>query len=419
DPLHPAPRLAQVLKQSGCHLVLTTSDLRPTLLQVLDTQNEGLPVEHAEVLLLETLLAQTPSHTNLPARCQFGQLAYVIYTSGSTGAPKGVMVEHGGMLNHIFAKISDVQLTHADIVAQNGPQSFDISVWQCFAALLLGGSVQVFSNEMISDPARLLEQIEEKAITILQLVPSMLRALLDQLTGVECPELRILRWLIPTGDALPTDLCRQWLNLYPTIPVLNTYGSTECSDDQCHYAITAPLAGENELPIMPIGFPIANMRAYVLDEMLELVPIGVVGELYIGGLGVGRGYLNDPERTAQVFLPDLFGQQAGGRLYRTRDRARYLTDGNIEFLGRIDHLVKVRGYRIELGEIEAVLSQHPQVRASIVLAHKRERTGSTWLMAYVVPSQFPAPSTEELRSYLEGKLPSYMLPSRFIILEAL
>ncbi|HJT57763.1 MAG TPA: amino acid adenylation domain-containing protein, partial [Ktedonobacteraceae bacterium] len=420
DPQYPVSRLAQVLQQSECCLVITAEALQSTLLQALEASDGYRSAEHVGVVLLEAPLAQASSSTNLPTRCLPDQLAYVIYTSGSTGAPKGVMVEHRGMLNHIFAKAADVQLNHADIVAQNGPQSFDISVWQCFAALLSGGSVRIFSSETASDPYQLLEQIEEKGISILQLVPSMLRALLEQLTVPgKRPELRALRWLIPTGDALPAELCRQWLALYPNIPVLNTYGSTECSDDQCHYAITFPLEEENRFPIMPIGFPIPNMRAYVLDERLEPVPIGVIGELYIGGVGVGRGYLNASERTAQVFLPDPFGQQAGGRLYQTRDRARYLPDGNIEFLGRTDHLVKIRGYRIELGEIEAMLTQHPGVRECIVLTCEGEDTGTTWLVAYVVLTQSSAPSVEELRGYLEKKLPNYMLPTHFVRLEAL
>ncbi|HJT58683.1 MAG TPA: amino acid adenylation domain-containing protein, partial [Ktedonobacteraceae bacterium] len=417
DPLHPPSRLAQILTQSGCAIVLTTDALRPRLQQAL----AAIPaVAHPAVLLLETLLAQTPDGVNLPDRCRPQQLAYVLYTSGSTGAPKGVMVEHRGMRNHIAAKSIDVQLSQADHVAQNGPQCFDISIWQCFAALLCGGRVHIFPDELALDPPRLLKEAESQAVTILQLVPSLLRELIYAIEAcaADPPALSALRWLVPTGDALPTDLYRNWLRLYPGIPVLNTYGSTECSDDQCHYAITA-LKGEDWPAIMPIGTPIANLQAYVLDEWLGLVPVGVVGELYIGGIGVGRGYLNDPERTAAIFVPDPFGGEAGGRLYKTRDLARYRADGTLEFVGRVDHLVKVRGYRIELGEIEAVLEQHPQVSESIVSVYEGEGAGDKQLVAYVVPSQQPAPCVDELRSYLHGKLPNYMQPSHFVVLEAL
>jgi amino acid adenylation domain-containing protein len=416
DPQHPSARIAQVLTRSRCVLVLVTDDLRPTLLQALEAVS---PTMHPAVVSLEALLAQAPSTTNSPARCHPQQLAYVLYTSGSTGAPKGVMVEHRGMRNHLAAKSADVQLSQADHIAQNGPQCFDISVWQCFAALLIGGRVHIFPDELALDPPRLLTEVEQQQVTILQLVPSLLRELIYAIEarGAGQPALSALRWLVPTGDALPAELCRHWLRLYPKIPVLNTYGSTECSDDQCHYAITS-LEGEDWPAIMPIGTPIANLRAYVLDAWLELVPLGVVGELYIGGIGVGRGYLDDPERTAAIFVPDPFGEQAGGRLYKTRDLVRYRADGTLEFMGRVDHLVKVRGHRIELGEIEAVLEQHPGVRESVVVVHEGGSSGGKQLVAYVVPGQQSMPF-DDLRSYLRGKLPNYMQPACFMILEAL
>jgi SAM-dependent methyltransferase len=214
----------------------------------------------------------------------------------------------------------------------------------------------------------------------------MLRALADEIEEADgAPaELPALRWVVPTGDALPTDLCRQWLQLYPQIPLLNTYGSTECSDDQCHLAIEPAAAWSAELPIAPIGHPIAQMQAYVLDRWLLPVPIGVTGELYIGGIGVGRGYLYDPRRTAEAFLADPFSPRPGARLYRTGDLARFLPDGTLEFLGRADHLVKVRGHRIEPGEIEQALRDQPAVRDAVVVAHER-RAGEKTLVAYVVP----------------------------------
>ncbi|MBZ5643404.1 MAG: amino acid adenylation domain-containing protein, partial [Acidobacteriia bacterium] len=433
DPRHPAKRLYQVLNQSGCPLVLTTGEFTPVLSQA---SEDALSGKRPRVLQIEALLEQEQSEENLPPRCRPQDLAYVMYTSGSTGTPKGVMVEHIGMLNHIYAKISDTQLTEADVVAQNGPQCFDISIWQCFAALLVGGRVHIFNDEIAHEPALLLEQVERGGVSVLQLVPSMLREIIQQVEslGATRPSLSALRWLVPTGDALLAEMCRQWLTLYPDIPLLNTYGSTECSDDQCHYPIYQPPPSDYRLSIMPIGRPIPNMRAYVLDQMLSPVPVGAVGELYLGGIGVGHGYLNEEKRTAEVFILDPFAREPGKRLYKTGDLARYQPDGNIEFLGRRDHLAKIRGFRVELGEIEATLEQHSAVKEAVVLA-REVSPGNKHLVAYVIPyPQYRLAEEQEvdhlqrtvanklvrqLRSFLGERLPDYMIPSAFVLLEAL
>ena len=424
DPEHPVARRAQIVQQSGCQLVLTEGAYGPELEAALGEGSAGS--QRARVIPIEALLRQRSPAKNLPLRSGPGNLAYIMYTSGSTGAPKGVMVEQGGMVDHIFAKLADLGISQRDRVAQNGPPCFDIVVWQCLAALVVGASVYVFRDEIAHDPLHLLEQLEEQQITILQAVPSILRAVAQQaeLLGEQRPRLAHLRWVAPTGDALLPELCRQWLKLYAAIPLLNTYGSTECSDDQCHYVISQPPGGDYPLAIMSIGRPIQNMRTYILDARLQPVPIGVVGDLYIGGRGVGRGYLHDAQRTAEVFLPDPFGPQAGGRMYKTRDRARYLPDGNIEFLGRSDNLVKVHGLRIEPGEIEALLEQHAGVREAVVVATEATeaaegRGRNKHLVAYVVPVQDEPCSSGELRSWLRGKLPEYMVPSAFMFLESL
>src|SRR6266516_3467410 len=417
DLQHPVGRHYQILQQSGCQLVLTTDKYGSTLAEAL-VEIDGS--QRPQVIDIETLLQKRAAGENLPLRSVPGNLAYIMYTSGSTGAPKGVMVEQLGMVNHIYAKIADLALNREDRVAQNGPPCFDIVVWQCLAALLVGGCVYVFKDEIAHDTMRLLEQIEEKKITILQAVPSILRAVVQQaeMLNEERPRLANLRWAVPTGDALSAELCRQWLKLYPAIPLLNTYGSTECSDDQCHYAIDQPPSLDYPLPIMPIGRPIQNMQTYILDHHLMPVPIGVIGDLYIGGRGVGRGYLHDAQRTAEVFLPDAFAQQPGSRLYKTRDRARYLPDGNIEFLGRSDNLIKVHGVRIEPGEIEALLERHPVVREAVVMA-RETKGGNKYMAAYVVPGQDQVPTSEELRSWLREKLPESMVPSTFMLLDTL
>jgi acyl-coenzyme A synthetase/AMP-(fatty) acid ligase/aryl carrier-like protein len=328
-----------------------------------------------------------------------------MYTSGSTGAPKGVMVEHRGMVNHVLAKLADLGMGADDVLAQNGPPTFDIVVWQCLAPLVVGGRVVVFPDDVAEDPARLLEEVERSGVTVLQVVPTMLRAILDESAAA----LPALRWIVPTGEALPTELCRRWLARHPDIPLLNTYGSTECSDDQCHYAIRALSAADEAVAVASIGTPIRNMTAYVLDGKLAPVPVGVVGDLYIGGIGVGRGYLNDPERTAAAFIADPFSSEPGARLYRTRDLARRRADGTLDFLGRTDDVIKLHGFRIEPGEIVAALCRHAHVSAVAVVMRERQ------LVAYVV-GEAPA---DELKRFLAERLPHYMVPSTFTFLDAL
>jgi len=213
---------------------------------------------------------------------------------------------------------------------------------------------------------------------------------------------------------LPPDLCRRWLSVYPHIPLLNAYGPTECSDDVTHFPIHQPLA-ETQVHT-PIGRPIENMRLYILDRHVQPLPVGVSGELYVGGVGVSRGYLHEPRRTAEAFVADPFSTQPGSRLYKTGDRTRYLPDGTIEFLGRLDYQVKIRGFRIELGEIEALLHQHPDVQDGVVIA-REDTPHDTYLAAYVVAS--PTVTGSDLRRYLQEKLPEYMVPVAFVLLEDL
>lgn len=379
DPHFPAPRIQHILAQSRTPLVVVE---RP-FIATLESALTGLSNNTPRILVLEDLLSQAASEDNLPTHITPENLAYVIFTSGSTGKPKGAMVEQRGMLNHLFAKVKDLALTENDRVAQNATQSFDISVWQFLVALLLGGEVHVLKDSIALDPIGLLTYVAQEKITILELVPSLLQSMLGEVKRKSSsqPNLSALRWLIPTGEALPPDMARQWLDCYPTIPMLNAYGPTECSDDVTHYPVLQP--PDSEVVNMPIGRPVANMQLYILDTQLQPVPVGVIGELYVGGIGVGRGYLWDPGRTAQIFVPHPYGQNSGGRLYRTGDLARYLPDGNIEFLGRVDYQVKVRGFRIELGEVEAAIRQYDSVYDVVVLA-REDTPGEKYLAAYVV-----------------------------------
>ncbi len=238
------------------------------------------------------------------------------------------------------------------------------------AGLLVGGAVQIVDADTVRTPARLLQQVEAHAISILEVVPSWFRVMLDELDtrGAERPELSALRWLLLTGEALPPHLCQEWFAQYPAIPLLNAYGPTECSDDVTHYPMSEPLP--SDAPITPIGRAVANTQLYILDAQLQPTPIGVPGALYVGGVEVGRGYLHDAPQTAAAFIPDPFGPEPGACLYHTGDLVRYLPDGNIAFLGRLDFQVKIRGFRIELGEIETLLTRHPGVRESLVIAHE-------------------------------------------------
>ncbi len=405
DPNYPKERLAYILADARAAVLLTRAQFA-----------DALPEHDAHTVCLDTdgALAAVSAETNPPCALSPANLAYVIYTSGSTGRPKGAMVTHAGMLNHLAAKIKDLQLCYKDNVAQTASQSFDISIWQFLAALLIGGQVEIFPDEVAYQPARLFARTTEARVTVLETVPALLRSALDEQV-IQARELSALRWLLVTGEALPPESCRRWLTVCPNIPLLNAYGPTECSDDVAHYKLAVPPAAD--VLRMPVGRPVANTQLYVLDRGLRPVPVGVAGELCVGGIGVGRGYLRQPALTAEKFVPDPFAATTGARLYRTGDRARYLPDGNIEFLGRLDQQVKVRGFRIELGEIEALLCAHEAVRDALVLVSD-DQHGAERLLAFVVKAD-ASPTSDELRGYLKGTLPDYMIPAGFIMLDAL
>jgi amino acid adenylation domain-containing protein len=331
-------------------------------------------------------------------------LAYVIFTSGSTGKPKGAMVHRRGMVNHLLAKIEDLGLSEKDVVVQNAPVTFDVSVWQMLAPLMVGGSVRVVSRDQAADPEVLFGLVAAERVGVLEVVPSLLRTAVESWdAGAGRPDLNALRWLVVTGEALPPDLCAGWLRHVPDIPLVNAYGPTECSDDVTHAFITAVPRRT------PIGAAIRNTKLYVLGDELQPVPVGVPGELYVGGTGVGRGYLDDPGQTAKTFVADPFD---GGRMYRTGDRVVRRADGQLEFLERRDQQVKIRGHRIELGEVESALRTHPDVADAAVVVWE-EPPGEKRLVAYVTGAD---PS---VRDHLAARLPAYLIPSAVVVLDAL
>ncbi|MFQ4145494.1 amino acid adenylation domain-containing protein [Chlorogloeopsis sp. ULAP02] len=351
--------------------------------------------------------------------------AYMIYTSGSTGLPKGAIIRHGGAINHIYAQYEALQLPEKLVFLQSAPASSDISVWQFLAPILIGGKTVIIDTETVCHPERLFQVLQQEKITIAELVPVVLKNLLDYISDLSHQEklLPDLRWMMVTGESATVEIVNQWLNYYPAIPVVNAYGPTEAADDITQFIIDKPLA-ENQRTVS-IGKPLANLHLYILDQKMQLLPVGFPGEICVSGYGVGKGYWKNEESTKLSFVTNPFPSTTRllpgtntDFIYKTGDLGRWLPDGNIEFLGRIDHQVKIRGFRIELGEIETLLNQHPLVRENVVIAredvpnHKR-------LVAYIVVSVEDNQLVAQLRNLLKERLPEYMIPSAFVLLEKL
>ncbi|MDA9407073.1 non-ribosomal peptide synthetase [Bradyrhizobium sp. CCBAU 45384] len=410
DPEQPPARLATILG-SSCANVLLTGRAQSAMV---DALLEPL-VARIRVAVVEDIIAGGSSEPGRPARRADSSLAYLIYTSGSSGAPKGVMIEQRGLSNHLASLIDELGLTATDVIAQTAPQSFVISVWQFLVGPMVGARVHVCGNSIVQDPMLLAREIEREGITVLEIVPSLLRVILERMD--EAPMLRAfakLRLLISTGEPLPVELCRAWFARCPKVSLINAYGASECSDDVSLHRLTH--APDAVITNVPVGTPLPNTQLYVLDPDLEPQPIGVVGELCIGGAGVGRGYVNDPAQSRLRFIPDPFARGKGGRLYRTGDLARRRADGTIECLGRADLQVKVRGYRIELKEIETALADHASVRAGIV-EPRRDANGDVRLIAHVVAKAGNKISASELRDFLKSRLPVHAIPSAFLFLD--
>ncbi|MEU5583195.1 non-ribosomal peptide synthetase, partial [Streptomyces huasconensis] len=401
----PAERSAELLTDADAPLLLAGPE--HTGLADAIAAAAGRPV---------TVLRPDEAATTAPARPVAApaadQLAYTLFTSGSTGRPKGAMVHHRGMNNHLLAKVADLGLTATDTVVQNAPLTFDISIWQMISPLLVGGRTLAVGRAVAADPDELFRRVVRERATVLEVVPSLLRAALeawDEDTPV--PALPDLRWLVVTGEELPGELCRRWSARFPAIPVVNAYGPTECSDDVTHAVLTRDQ--DTGRTTAPIGRAIRNTRLYVLSDRLQPVPVGVVGDLYVAGVGVGRGYLGDPAKTAYTFVADPYGGE-GGRLYRTGDRVRYLPDGRLEFLGRRDDQVKIRGRRIELGEVEARLREQPGVKDAVATVTEGPG-GLPRLIAHVVGDADP----RAVREAMARALPDHLVPSAVHALDAI
>jgi amino acid adenylation domain-containing protein len=394
DPHYPQERLDYMLADAGVDVLLTQQELL-----------SSLSSHTARVVYLDTdwQTIEPQSHENLHAGVRSDNLAYVIYTSGSTGQPKGVAIEHHSPVALCHWAQQTFTRSQLSGVLATTSICFDLSVFELFVTLCLGGKVIVAHNALHIPN---LSRAEE--ITLINTVPSAIAELL-RIGGLPT-QIQIVNL---AGEPLQNQIVQQLYQHQNIIRVYNLYGPSE---DTTYSTFALLGKGATEPP--SIGRPISNTQIYILDANHQPVPIGVPGELYIGGDGLARGYLNRPELTLEKFIPNPFSDDSSERLYKTGDLARYLIDGNIEYLGRIDNQVKIRGFRIELGEIEAALSQHPVVRETVVIARENS-AGDKQLVAYLVPHQEPAPTNSDLRHFLKAQLPDYMMPSAFVVLEAL
>jgi amino acid adenylation domain-containing protein len=395
DPDYPADRLAFIVEDAAMPVVVTDERSR-----------SAVPVATATAVSLdrdrEALSALPDADPGVPVAAS--NAAYVIYTSGSTGRPKGVVVEHRQAVNFALGEIEHWPLGPGDRVLQFASLNFDVSVLDIFGALLSGATLVLGTPDVLLSPPRLAELIRRAGITLMCLPPAVLALLADE----PFPELRVV---IAGGEKVSAGLVNSWVR--PGLRFVNGYGPTETTVGATMYECRA-----DGIDPAPIGSPLPNYRAYVLDQHLQPVPVGVAGELYVGGAGVARGYLGRPDLTAQRFVPDPFDDTPSARLYRTGDLARRLPDGALQFLGRLDDQVKIRGLRVELGEIEAVLATHPAVAQAIVVVAE-DRTGQPQLVGYARSDpDGGAPTEEELRRHLAGKLPGYMVPTAIVLLTA-
>lgn len=341
------------------------------------------------------------------------RLAYAIFTSGSTGTPKGVLLENAGLVNHLRVMIVQLELGPSDVVAQSAPHGFDVCFWQLLAPLLCGARVQVIDDEVARDPEALLDAVQHHGITVLEVVPSVLSGMVEALRRRGSRgRPGGLRWMISTGEPLVRELAEAWLAACPGVPLMNAYGPAECCDDVSTFVVDrGPVPGDETVPI---GAPVQGSRLYVLDEALAFVPRGVPGELFVGGICVGRGYAGDALATARSFLPDPFTGAPDARMYRTGDLVRRLLDGSLEYLGRIDEQVKVRGHRLELEEVDHALRACPEIVDAAVAVER------DMLVAYLVtaPNEREV-SRAQLRDHLRARLLSWMIPTRFVRVDAL
>ena len=413
DPGYPEERLAYMLRDAGAAVLLTQEKLAGRL-----------PQHEATVVCLDAGHADIDRQamSNPISMTDADSLAYVLYTSGSTGRPKGVLCPYRGGVNRFAWMWNTYPFWAGEICCQKTSVSFVDSVWELFGPLVQGVPSVIIPDSVVRDPHQLVQALAANRVTRISLVPSLFKAILDTHPDLQhrVPELRF--WVC-SSEPLPVEWVRRFREIMPQATLLNLYGPTEVAADVTWYD-TAQLSVDSLS--VPIGRPIANTQIYLLDSHLNPVPIGVPGEIYVGGAGLARGYINNPDLAMDRFGPDPFSDDPAARLYRTGDLARYQPDGNIDYLGRRDYQVKIHGFRVELGEIEAALRQHPAIAQAAVIALEEGRGAPSSspgtdrrLAAYLVVMEDTAPSIRELRDFLGTMLPVHMIPSAFVFLEAL
>jgi amino acid adenylation domain-containing protein/non-ribosomal peptide synthase protein (TIGR01720 family) len=395
DPNYPIERLKLMLNSSGAQLLITQEKW--------SAQFNGL-VSHSICFDLEadTWAGQPKKNPNLPLSPE--DVAYVLYTSGSTGVPKGIVIPHKVPVNRMFIEFDPFEPDEA--LCAKTSICFVDSVWELWSAWANGLPITLIPEDHIKDPAKLIDTLAESQSTRMVLVPSLLRSMLDTAPNLQNRLPRMRHWIC-SGEALPADLSARFVTAMPNSVLTNLYGATEIWDvTRCDT--------RDDLPFepMPIGKIMGNMQGYVLDDMMHPVPVGIIGELYFSGVHLAHGYWKRPDLTAKVFLPDPFSQIPGSRMYKTGDLGRWLPDGNLEYLGRIDHQIQLRGLRMELGDIESVIRQHPEITQTAVVV-----SGDQRLVAYVVTKQGTQPTSSALRKHVRLKLPEHMTPAFYLTID--
>ena len=443
DTQNPSDRIAAMISSSQLNAIITTDALAATLeapavpnillTDKLSTETQDFLQSHE--VAVKDVTAITQAMISNPENCnEMQSWAYMLYTSGSTGKPKGAITRHDGAMNHILAEYAMLELPDGFNFLQSAGIGSDISVWQMLAPVLKGGAVVIIDKDDLLDYDQLLDLMEAEAISLVEFVPSYIWGLVDHIKNLPLrPDLEALLWIMMVGEEIPVQLVNDWRSFFPHVRILNGYGPCEASDDISQYEITEAIDPRQQR--VPIGRPLLNMNMFVLDENLELCPIGVAGELCVTGVGVGAGYFGMPEKTAESFVPNPFPETLGDTLYRTGDLGRWLPDGNLEFLGRIDRQIKIRGHRVELGEIETFIRRSESVQDAHLLMYKGENNRQI-LVAFIVEDVLPTPPSvngspikEEtpspdhsaleraLRMSCQEGLPEYMRPAHYFFID--